>query len=348
MTAQKTHRFKRFIDKRIPLKTRMVLDHSRLFIVPTAFGFGLLLLIILLFVLGTNYQNNPILIVSYLLFTWLVTAMYKCFFNLNGASITLNTLPDTHQNQGYIAGCHLHSKRPRFAWHFHRANSHRFSGKIKASNKQDDTGFVTDLTPDQTFHIPLIAVQRGEQHIGDIRLESRFPFGLFRCWTFLRYAKKHWVYPAPISEHWSLQHFTDKRIGQDNQEQIADAKQTKKTISEPEFDDLKTYRPGESLARVSWKHQAKNPNADWLVKHYQQPSLEQRWLTFASIHKSSLEHQLSVLTFATVELSNQNSEFGLALIYPPFAPIIIQPSSGIDHKNACLQGLARFGLVANE
>jgi hypothetical protein len=47
-----------WLKKRIPAGEEQALSHEKIFIFPSRFGFWFLILAALLFVLGTNYQNN--------------------------------------------------------------------------------------------------------------------------------------------------------------------------------------------------------------------------------------------------------------------------------------------------
>ncbi|MDO6720414.1 DUF58 domain-containing protein [Psychrosphaera sp. 1_MG-2023] len=334
MATQKKGTLKKFIEKRIPRQTRMTLDHSRLFIVPTGFGFSLLLMIVLLFILGTNYQNNPILIVSYLLFTWLFGAMYLCFFNLNGATLALTDLPDTVSGEPFSMLLHLGSKKDRHNWIF--------------SLPDRSEHCVFDVKANTTFTVPCTAKRRGHQQLGDIRLQSRYPFGLFRCWTFLRFSNKQWVYPSPLAEPWQLGSATAGSTLQNHIDSLELDTSTKQSTSDMDFDELRTYQVGQPLSRVSWKHQAKNPDADWLVKQYSNNDIDLKWLSLSSLSGHDLEQNLSILCFACFELTKQDAEFGLALTSSLFGNKIIMPNRGEAHLTECLKALALYGLTSHE
>lgn len=334
MASPKKGPLKKFVEKRIPRQTRMTLDHNRLFIVPTAFGFSLLFMIVLLFILGTNYQNNPILIVSYLLFTWFIGAMYLCFFNLNRATLTLSDLPDTVSGEPFSMLLHLSCKKSRHNWIFGLPDNSEHC--------------VYDVTANKTLIVPCSTKQRGHQQLGDIKLQSRYPFGLFRCWTFLRFSNKQWVYPAPIAETWQLGAAAAGSSLQNHIDNLTLNNAAKQSSSDMDFDELRVYQVGQPLSRVSWKHQAKNPDADWLVKQYSNNDIDLKWLTLSSLTGQDLEHNLSILCFACFELSKQDTEFGLALTSSLFGNKIIMPNSGEGHISECLKALAMYGLTKND
>ena len=62
-----------WLNKRIPAATRFSLNHKNIFIFPSRFGGLYLFLCLGLFILGTNYQNNLMILLCY----FLVSLFYK-------------------------------------------------------------------------------------------------------------------------------------------------------------------------------------------------------------------------------------------------------------------------------
>ena len=58
---------RKWLDKRIPAANEFQLSHRSIFIFPAKFGALFLALCALLFLLGTNYQNNLMLLLCYFL-----------------------------------------------------------------------------------------------------------------------------------------------------------------------------------------------------------------------------------------------------------------------------------------
>jgi hypothetical protein len=81
-------RFDHWLSRRVPSSFEHLLTSRNIFIMPTKFGFSYLFFVVLLFLLGTNYQNNTILLLSYLLASLFITVMLHSFFNLARLKIT--------------------------------------------------------------------------------------------------------------------------------------------------------------------------------------------------------------------------------------------------------------------
>ena len=65
----------RWLARRIPPASRLTLGYRNLFILPSRLGYQYLLLLGALFVLGTNYQNNLVLALAYLLLSLFITTL---------------------------------------------------------------------------------------------------------------------------------------------------------------------------------------------------------------------------------------------------------------------------------
>ncbi|MDC2889973.1 DUF58 domain-containing protein [Psychrosphaera algicola] len=131
-----------------------------------------------------------------------------------------------------------------------------------------------------------------------------------------------------MAEPWQLGSATAGSTLQNHIDSLELDTSTKQSTSDMDFDELRTYQVGQPLSRVSWKHQAKNPDADWLVKQYSNNDIDLKWLSLSSLSGHDLEQNLSILCFACFELTKQDAEFGLALTSSLFGNKIIMPNRG--------------------
>lgn len=82
-------RMERWLSKRIPDSGVFRLDMSNIFIFPSHFGRLYLLLCIGLFILGSNYQNNLILIFCYFLVALFLVSLFSSFANFAHLKVQL-------------------------------------------------------------------------------------------------------------------------------------------------------------------------------------------------------------------------------------------------------------------
>ncbi len=104
------------------------------------------------------------------------------------------------------------------------------------------------------------------------------------------------------------------------------------------FSELKEYVTGESRARVAWKQFARDQGK--YTKHYQSQQGGSLWLNLADMPSHDIEMQLSFLSYLIVEYSNSKHVFGLKL--GGINNIKIEPNSGQEHQEECLNALAHY------
>ncbi|MGL6165381.1 MAG: DUF58 domain-containing protein, partial [Aeromonas veronii] len=75
---------RRWLKRRIPPARQITLGTRSLFILPTRMGLLYLLVLLAIYLLGTNYQNNLVLLVAYCLGSLFMAAMWLTHRNLLG------------------------------------------------------------------------------------------------------------------------------------------------------------------------------------------------------------------------------------------------------------------------
>ena len=106
--------FDRWLKKRMPAASTQALSNKNVFIFPTPFGFAYLAFLLLLFLLGTNYQNNVIILLSYMMVSLFVTCMLHSFFNLSGITFCIEEQGVAYAKQKYLIPIKINSSKPRF------------------------------------------------------------------------------------------------------------------------------------------------------------------------------------------------------------------------------------------
>ena len=94
-------RWSRWISKRLPPQAKVTLSHKGIFILPSAFGFAWLALILLLYLFGTNYQNNLVIGLSLLLGSVFHTCIIYSYKNLAGLTFSAVTPADAYAQQSH-------------------------------------------------------------------------------------------------------------------------------------------------------------------------------------------------------------------------------------------------------
>ncbi len=319
-----------WLTKRIPSSTSHTLSSRNIFILPTPFGVGYLCFVLLLFLLGTNYQNNIIILFSYLLASFFITVMMHSFFNFSKMTFTVS---NQHQTQtGYA------EQTVYFPINIKGDKNHydinlslkELPDKLICDEKQKHLGYVEQGS--NNTQLAVKCQKRGEFSLGRVTAHSEYSFGLFKSWSQLAFDQNVIVYPKPkrlINKY--------HQLSNDKEEQGENYQQHQQQRGTDDFSELKAFVRGESKARTAWKQLAKGQGH--FTKHYQENKGGLQWLKLADMPAADIETQLGYLTFLVNELTRTEQCFGLNL---SDGHIDIAPDSGLRHQSLCLQALARF------
>ncbi|WP_394132676.1 DUF58 domain-containing protein [Shewanella maritima] len=309
-----------WIARRLPAKSVVTLTHKGIFILPSAFGIAWLLLILLLYIFGTNYQNNLIIGLSLLLASLFHTCLIYSYKNLAGLTFSVQTPPEAHAGETLPFPVKLTGKNNKHSHTTHQQICLNFAGQRHIRVHQNGEQTITS--------VPFEQPKRGRIQPGRITVSSNFPLGLCRAWSYVDLDIEHVVYakPSPSDIHLSS-------IDSPNEQAQLHGK------LKPGVDDykgLKSYVPGESLKQVAWKQWAQGKGM--LTKEFAEPEGAPVWLTFNPQSYESLELQLSHLAWQVDTLTQAQQMFGLQLNGKT-----IEPDTGEAHRQACQTAIALFG-----
>nr|WP_237709687.1 DUF58 domain-containing protein [Microbulbifer agarilyticus] len=307
-------RWLRWLDRRLPPAPTVTLNHRKLFVLPAAAGMGFLLLIVLLWLLGTNYENNLVLALVFMLVGVFVILPVHTFANLSGLKLLLQEI------------------EPTFAGDFGRAKiavektGKRTHERVRLCWPPQE-GALVDITDNEpaevTLELPL--VRRGKVRAPRLRVESHFPAGLFKCWSWVDLDVEFLVYPQPKSAGplpWGTS------VGEGDQEKTH-------TVGGDDFAGLKSYQAGDSLRHVAWKQFA--GGRDLYSKEYASGSDARLWLDWDLLAGRELETRLSNLCAWVLEAERAQVAYGLRIPGQTVAPAV-----GPAHRQKVLTLLALF------
>jgi uncharacterized protein (DUF58 family) len=321
--------FHRWLDKRIPAADNFALNHKTIFIFPARFGWLYLALCTLLFLLGTNYQNNLMLLLCYFLLAVFLVSLTASYSNFAKLTVSIGKIHQVYVNDEVQIPLWLNAQQNS------SMVSSRMHGRISARFMGLSSGIDVDC--DQLANpvaLPLPCKKRGWHAIPRLTLSSFYPLGLFQCWTHLAFQSRVLVYPLPLVNNLSLQH---------RQSTGHDAQPAQKHSHDPslqhDFSHLKAYQTGESLRHVAWKQVAKGRGM--VSKQFTGQQQQVTWLELDL--NVELELAISRLCFQVLELSRSNQVFGFVL-----GSYVLDPDSGESHRLHCLQALATYPSIAME
>jgi uncharacterized protein (DUF58 family) len=311
-------RLDRWLDRRAPLSHVHKLAQHNLYTFPNTTGLGLALTIFIIWMLGTNYQNNLILAVAYILVSIFVVAIWQAYKNLAGLEI--KTISAANGFAGDSILFKILITTPNLSGCENLELSWPGGKKI-----------TIDLDPNTPVQVevPCPSHHRGFLLPGRLFIHSRYPLGVIRCWTHINLDMQALVYPKPFAAN-EPQHLT----GDD---------ESNNTTHKKGGDDpgtLRDYQPGDSLKHIAWKVYARE--AGLYTKENEQSLTEKKWLSWSSLSLPQ-EQRLGALCYWALRYEQSSTAYGLDLPEKK-----IMPASGPQHLQQVLSELAIFGLTPRD
>lgn len=306
-------RFHLWINRRLQPATRHKLNRHTVFILPSRSGLGFLAVNCLLWLAGTNYENNLILSLAFLQTSLFVVCIHHTFFNMTG--LTLEVLRTAPCYVGEMGELELQVSRG--------------GGSPKESIQLgycQEALLSLDLIEHSSTTVKLFvpALSRGWYLPQRILVESVFPLGLIRCWSWLAFDKPILVYPRPLAR----EIIPLKPAAGDHGEVL-------ERIGSEDFYGLKNYTPGMPTRHIAWKHYARGQGL--FSKEYVAYRAQTLWLDWQALEGLGVETRLSYLCFWVRKLGATDQPFGLSL-----PGLTIEPDSGIAQQHRALKALALF------
>lgn len=239
------NRFNQWLKRRMPATKVITLNSGNTFIFPSKSGLHFLISCALLFLLGTNYQNNLILFLVFFLCSFMITCLLLSYQNLAG--LTLNAVTPDAQ---FAARDSLFKLRLT-------------QGKVCAQDVsfsfQHPSSALQTVIEKDSVALYGFSKQRGYYNPGRVTVRSTFPFGLFNVWTHLDFGFNALLYPHPLENKFQVESASNNAQENSHYQSI---------VGVDQFSTLKTYQPGESLKSVAWKQLAQGRG--WYSKQFEQ------------------------------------------------------------------------------
>jgi uncharacterized protein (DUF58 family) len=281
-----------------PERGTVVLVHRRVYIVPARLGWIFAMTLLVLLIGSINYALSLGFALTFLLGGLALVAMVHTARNLARTAISVGR-----------AG-------PVFA-----GESGQFRLFLDGRVPFVPAGGVTEAV------LAVPAAKRGWLPLGRVMLETRFPLGLFRAWSYVEPDARCLVYPRPERTplpRSSANAETGSRRAQ--------------ALGNEDFASLRAYQRSDSPRHVAWKAVAKSD--DMLTKQFSGEAASELWLDWNLLPPAlALEERLSRLTGWVIAAERTGSDFGLRL-----PGVEIGMGRGDAHCSACLEALALYSL----
>lgn len=161
---------------------------------------------------------------------------------------------------------------------------------------------------------------------GRLLIETFYPLGLLRAWTWVDLEGRALVYLEPL-----FQELPSAGFGRRDEGVLFDPRGSE------DFTDIKAYTAGDPIKQVIWRSYAKSGGRDLVVKRYSSYVEPRLWLRFDEL-PGAVEHRLRCLTGYALKATHAAREFGLEL-----PSNRIEPGIGEAHLERVLRTLALYG-----
>lgn len=289
------------------------LEYRNIFILPTGFGTGFALLLVLTGLGGLNFNNNLALLLVFVLGSLAQMTTMLAYRNLAGLEVL------AVRAEPVFAGDPLHvnlvlnnpEERDRFT--------------LEAALATDTAGACRDLAAGQQLALPLVlpTVRRGWQPVPPLRLQTRYPLALFRAWTWIFPEARGLVYPRPAQDPPPLPSAGDGQSGE-----------ARKGAGDQVY-GLRNYRAGDPLKHIAWRTSARHDQL--YTRQMETPQEASCILDYRLLDGLDHEQRLSVLTAWVLMAEHRQLNYALEL-----PGLSLAAATGPAHRAACLEALALF------
>ncbi len=291
-----------------------VIRPRSLYIIPTRQGLLLALVLVLMLAGSINYGSNLGHLVTFLLAgVWLSTILHT-WRNLLGITLRAAQVAPVFAGQDAVFQVRIsnHSRLERFG--------------LTLRHKRL-RGESTDLPASETrlLHLSLPTQRRGLLKLPEVTLQTIYPLGLFRAWSYAELDLNCLVYPQParigtppLAASYTASDDGDRGVGADD------------------FVGLRGYRQGDSPRHIDWKAYARKRGL--LSKQFGGDRTERVALDWELLPPVDTELRLSLLCRFILQAEGDSLSYSLRL-----PGIDIEAGQGEQHKHRCLAALALYG-----
>ncbi len=305
---------KKWFYRRFNKKTRSIkLGFNNLYIFPNLFGLYWILTTIVLYILGTNLENNFTIFICYLMITVLLISLFLTHFNIHGLELISKNQKVNFANSTINYEIIINSDK------------YRNNIKLKFLNKENKAIFINKIEDKLIKSLTIDGKQRGIYKPDIIYGESSSPISLCTCWFYWRPLDNLIVAPQKKKAkiHKEINQIRTDINSTKNEEIIGD-----------ELKDIQIYRKGEKKSLIYWKSLARSRML--LSKNFNNENNKNNWLILEE--NLPIENALEHLCFEIYNQYKNNNIYGILLSKNKF----IKPDKGEKHFFNCLKMLADY------
>lgn len=298
------------------------LNQRRIFMLPTRPGLGFGLMLVVLFIGSINYNLSLGFALTFLIAGCAVIDMHLTYRNLAHLYLAAGRASAVFAGEEAQFELQLinRSRHDRYAiW----------LGFI--GEGLSDLAQPADVAAGSSCPVLLstTARQRGWLAAPRVRLQTRFPLGLLRAWSYWQPDAKVLVYPQPEQNAPPLPMMGE--AGEDGHGRAG----------HDDFAGIRAYQAGDSMRRLAWRQIARldiEAGSVLVTKHFEGGANTELQLDLAKLpRRMDVEMKLSRMTRWVIEAEARGLPYAFQIGDIAFAAAI-----GAAHQAACLRALALY------
>ena len=299
--------------KRVPGPVEI--SRRRVYILPTRFGYGFALLLLVMLLGAMNYSNSMAFALTFLLSGLGLVAMHHTHANL--VNIRVRSVRVKPVFAGDQARFDIAIDNP--------ASATRYALSAGWSDQQPQCSADVAAQQSATLALTLPAPTRGLLPAPRFSVVTEFPVGLFHAWTWVELDMECLIYPKPALRGQrppATSGGSGARAGLRG--------------GQEEFAGLRTYQPGDPLRSIHWKSLPKQRTPQ--VKVFAETLDDELWLDWNALPAAwDAERRLSQLARWVLDCDAVGRAYGLRI-----PGLRRDPAHGDQHRHECLKALALY------
>jgi uncharacterized protein (DUF58 family) len=309
--------FWQFVANRAqPESGPVFLSQKRVYILPTRHGCTFALALLLMLIGSINYGLSLGFVLTFLLAGMGVVSILHAYRNLAHLTIAPGRIEPAFAGGEAVFRLDVDNATANPRW------------SVCALRGAATARIDVPAREHATFALAVPAARRGWLALGRVTLETRYPLGLLRAWSYVQPDMRALVYPRPDDA--PLPALTDVP---DRGEALSAG------AGSDDFAGLRAHTPSDSPRHIAWKSVARGSTL--LTKTFHGRAVQELWLEFDALPSAlDLERRLSRLTRWVLDADAAGVAYGLRL-----GATELGPSVGDAHRDACLKALALHGLT---
>lgn len=297
------------IRPRKPEPVPVRITRNRIYVLPTAFGLFIAVMLFSMLIGGLNYNNNPALLLVFLLAGIAHNSLVQAHLALSGLRLKSVHAEPVYAGQAMLLRLSFDAEGRR----------DRPGMELLCDGATADFDLSSGDEVETILSMP--TTRRGWFRPGRMRLSTLRPLGLARAWSWLRPQGQWLVYPAPEANAPPLP------------EALGDGQSTRVRNQGEQPHHLRDYRPGDPLRQIAWKASAR---ADRLLsREYESAVAREIFLNWNAVYGLPYEAKIRRFTRWVIEAERNGCRYALSLPRER-----LPPGHGPEHRHVCLRALA--------